>query len=107
MAVDSAGVVLQVGQERHDTGSHPENATRIEEVVAGLEAAGELSSRPVTGRRRIALTPIPTMKRENAATRATTGKITDQEIWRNSTSVLISITEPRSNEITPPMASNP
>ena len=47
MAVDPAGVVLQVGQERHDTGSHPENATRIEEVVAGLEAAGELSSRPV------------------------------------------------------------
>ncbi|MFZ9668779.1 MAG: histone deacetylase [Solirubrobacterales bacterium] len=41
-------MVIQVGQERHDTGSHPENAIRIEEVVAGLEAAGELSSRPVT-----------------------------------------------------------
>lgn len=42
-----AGVVLQPGQERHQTGGHPENPDRIEAVVAGLEDAGELKGRPV------------------------------------------------------------
>jgi len=43
----SAGVVLQPGQERHETGGHPENGERIEAVVTGLEAAGELEGRQV------------------------------------------------------------
>ena len=42
-----AGVVLQPGQERHQTGGHPENPDRIEAVVEGLERAGELEGRPV------------------------------------------------------------
>ena len=42
-----SGLVIQPGQERHDAGGHPENPTRIEAVLAGLEEAGELSGRPV------------------------------------------------------------
>ena len=41
------GVVVQPGQARHDAGGHPENAARIEAVVSGFEAAGELKGRPV------------------------------------------------------------
>ena len=41
------GLIVQPGQARHDTGGHPENPTRIEAVIAGLEAAGELDGRPV------------------------------------------------------------
>lgn len=43
----AAGIVLQPGQERHDTGGHPENGGRIEAVVSGLQELGELNDRPV------------------------------------------------------------
>lgn len=42
-----SGVVLQPGQERHQTGGHPENPDRIEAVVDELERAGELEERLV------------------------------------------------------------
>ena len=47
----STGVVRQPGQERHETGGHPENGGRIEAVIDGFEAAGELVDRPVVDAR--------------------------------------------------------